>query len=520
MRTLFVFSLFLALTGATASAKTASKLPDDAQKLLETFPEKKITLPLVLSRAIGASDSFRAVAARANAIPGAELESRAAIDTVLLLGTSREVNRNQPVSPFGAVRTIQGGHSIGAQTGFRTGTRVGVEVSDAYFDAIFNGFPGASSRFTNVKVEATQSLWRDFLGRGTRAGLDAGRTATEAAKLEWWDAVDQWVLDLVTIYYQAWGLQERVSAAESSLERRERLKKIITLRTKRGTAETPDILQVDGAMTAARSEVWAARQDLNVIWRNLIISLKMPEAWLKIDPAEVPLALEKTIAPTLESCGKETAVEKAPATSPSLELAVLRQEAARGRADALVDRVRPDLSLRALVNSNAVTGLSSDAGFSGRFSDAVAGKNPAWTLGLQLQVPIGAYTEKAAAARAIADRDQAEAGASMSRDQLRVDWMNHCGDLFRWKKVLADQKSLLEKMHERVRLEEIRYQQGRTSPTQVIQAGDDATNAELGLRNAEVQLHLAAWKVRRLQGEIRSEIKKLDTGKRLEQAGL
>ncbi|MBL7713949.1 MAG: TolC family protein [Bdellovibrionales bacterium] len=508
--------LCLAFIFVAVAQSHAASLPADAQKLLESFPEKKITLPLVLSRAIGASDSFKTVAARAASIPSSEYESKAPIDTVVLLGTSREVNRNQPISPFGATRTIQGGNSLGARSGFRTGTQLAVEVSDSYFDAVFSGFPGASSKFTNVKVEASQSLWRDFLGSGTRAGLLAGKSATEAAKLEWWDSVDQWVLDLVTIYYQAWGLQARVTAAERSLERRDRLKKIISVRAKRGTAETPDLLQVDGAMTAARSEVLDARQNLLVIWRNLIISLKMPEEWLKIDPADVPLALEKTIAPTLEACESS----QVPATSPSVEMANLRRESAEGRADALVDRVRPDLSLKASVNSNAVAGYTSTVGFDSRFSDAIAGKNPAWTLGLQLQFPIGAYTERAAASRAVADRDQAIAAASMMKDQLKVDWLNHCGDLARWKKVLADQKSLLEKMQERVRLEETRYQQGRTSPTQVIQAGDDATSAELGLRNAEVQLHLAAWKVRRLQGEIRTEIRKLDTEKRLDQAGL
>jgi len=70
-------------------------------------------------------------------------------------------------------------------------------------------------------------------------------------------------------------------------------------------------------------------------------------------------------------------------------------------------------------------------------------------------------------------------------------------------------KQALKNQKERAQLEERRFRIGRVPTLTVIQAGDDATEAEINLSQSEIERRLAAWQVKRLAKDLEAYIKSL-----------
>lgn len=498
-----LFFLIVSMISSTHAA-----LPDSALRLLKTFPGQKITLPLVVTKAMKSSDSFRAVKASELSIYASELERFATLETSVYTRYQRDNNRNQPIG-FGTSRLEQGTFALGVQSGLRTGGILGLELSENSYEAEFN-FPGMSSfvsKYSTMSLQYSQPLWRNFLGWNTRALLESGTKLREAGTLAYRDGVENWVVQLVNLYYRAWGMQAQVIAAQSGLERRERLKEIIRIRARRGTAERPDLLQVQGALIQSELSLASAEQSLNEIWRNLVTSLKLPTEWLELDPTEIPMEAEAGISEAQKSCEKDFGKNTIPKKSTITEKARLQAEAAHLAAQQAIDQLKPDLSLKGSLINNAVLSDSTDD-LSARWRDTFTARNPYWQVGVELRIPLDRYAQKAQAAVAVSERDRLEAIRDQEAALLRVNWLNACSDLNRWVQAVRSLKSSLISQRERQGLEEQRYRQGRIQALNVIQAGDDLTNTELSLREAEVQLRLKTWDVRRMSGLIPATVQK------------
>src|SRR5690606_30143264 len=122
---------------------------------------------------------------------------------------------------------------------------------------------------------------------------------------------------------------------------------------------------------------------------------------------------------------------------------------------------------------------------------------PMWSLGVQLSFPLGMYGEKADVLEAKTRLIQSDAQASQALDQQKMNWVNSCMEFHRAQQSYQAYLEAYEKQLARARLEEERFRIGRSSMLQVIQAGDDATIAELNLRSSEVEKRLVSWQVRR-----------------------
>ena len=65
---------------------------------------------------------------------------------------------------------------------------------------------------------------------------------------------------------------------------------------------------------------------------------------------------------------------------------------------------------------------------------------------------------------------------------------------------------------DRVDREEKRFRIGKTGAFQVIQAGSDATNAELSYKRSQVEIRNVAWRIQQMNGSVASKI--LEMGKK------
>lgn len=507
----------LALVHLIQPSIALAALPPDAVALLETFPEKKITMDLVVGRAIEVSDSFRLLK---SALPGTEvpfLQSRAALDTRLFGNATRLINENEPETAFNPLRTTGTNVAIGARKTFSTGTTATVELSHGNVNQTYptdlsapSGFsPFASldgNRYTTkASVGLSQNLWKDAFGRATRMGLRAGELQKEAALSAFEESVQEWVFGIVQLYYGAWLAQSQVEAAHVNLQRRQRLSGITQIKANRGTAESPDVLQVRSALANSQVQLASAEQTLADRWRTLVMSLKLPEAWLTLEAREIPVALDDPLASALAACGTLSAMAPAPGTATSVKRAEAQAEAARLLFESAKDAARPDLDLNLSYATNGVDVASRGA----TLKDTASLDFPAWTVGLSFSFPLGGDAERATAYSAAVDRERAAALAAQAKNDLRLDWINRCSDLHRLQRAHQLIEGAFASQRSRAQAEEERFRLGRGSTLAVIQAGDDVTATEMALRGSEVERRVGAWRVLRIADGYKTYLERL-----------
>ena len=153
-------------------------------------------------------------------------------------------------------------------------------------------------------------------------------------------------------------------------------------------------------------------------------------------------------------------------------------------------------------------GVDSDRGSS--LTEAAQIVHPAYGVGLTLKFPLFNHERKAAVKEAKANRIRATAIELQTRDTLRLNWINGCSKFHQLQDSYLKLYKAFTNQKQRVKLEEKRFGLGRIPTINVIQAGDDATTAEITMQQAEVERRIAAWEVARLSGDLEKYIKRLD----------
>ncbi len=495
MRAALIFALAFAIPASHAA------LPPDAQRVLNNLPGKAVTLDVVWARAMQTSDSFEQVASQ-KALEGVgSLGARAATDPRLTLQYNWTDNRHEVSNSFSPSNLKNSSYSLGLTTLLPTGTGVAVDLNTASNSL---SVAGLSPNYFESKLtlSLTQNLWQDFFGQATRAQIRAGEWRDKSIRAGLEMSVEQWSTSIQNVFYDAWLAKMRAAAMTENTQRRTRLERIVRIKTQRGTSETPDLLQARSALLAAKVQEAEAGQALKDRWQGLVITLKLPRSWLEIDPREIPIVLDNPIADADAKCESQSA--KPPRYSET-EMAQADAKAAAAKYEAAKSMTRPDLELRLSAASNGV-----DAGSRSPTLDEVRDyKHPAYYLGVQLSLPLLSRAEEANYRSALAEKIQTEAGARMAESNLQLNWLSSCSALKRWQEALAQLKEARENQIQRAKLDERRFEIGRTPIFSVVQAGDDATLADLNFRAGEVQARMAAWKVLRLHDGFSTQIRRM-----------
>ncbi len=489
------------LGGAAASlvATTAfSALPEDALQLLEQIPGRRLSLPFVVKRAASSSDSFHAASAAFISTDADRLQARSALAWRPFVRFQQLDDRREPTNPFSPSRIQNSQLSLGVSTQFETGTQLQAEVSHGSNGLRFNDFPPGSLDYfeTRASLTLSQKLWNDAFGTGTRAGLVAADKASEAASVQARIQLEEWATGIIRLYYAAWLSQSQGNAARMGLDRKKRLKSVMEILVRRGTAESPDRLQVDAALAASEIQWEQASLSLQDQWRQLVVALKLPESIAAVDPFEIPVDLDDPLEAARNQCGTERALAQAPEPKEVLQARLL-SEAASLQLKQATTRLRPEVDLNLSVFSNGIDSAGGNA-----LSEGARWLHPGYLAGVTVSLPIGFHAEKAQALQASAQQLRADAQGRIAADRSRTDWVQRCLELYRMDRAAASWGRAARAQELRAQEEEKRLKIGRTGMFQVIQAGDDATQALLALDAVEVERRLNAWQVLRLAGQM------------------
>jgi len=492
----------------TIAATQENELPREALKILDTLPNNKLSLDVVIQQALLASDHFKEIKANFIKLPSSVLMAKSPLDVQTYIQGIRSLNKNETASPFSPTNTSVTQYTLGASTYFSTGTALSAEITHGYNLIGFATTNDLDYFETSGTLSLTQNLWKDSFGYSTRLGVTAGTLQQKAAEFQLDNSIEDWMDSIIKVFYQSKLAQDQTRAARANVKRKQRLYKITTLKNKRGTAEKPDLIQVKSALTHSEIDATNTKQSLIEVWRYLVTSLKFPESWLDINPMLIPLELDSPTNKALNYCGDASNLRPTPKDTALTQMLKNQLATAELKLKQAQNIAKPETQLILSLNSN---GMDSSRGET--WGETFGLDHPNWSVGLKFSVPLFNYESEANIRNALSAHEQIQAKYSKEKSDLKVDWLNSCNNLFNKKRNTQKLKTSYLEQLERNSLEEKRFQLGRIPVLSVIQAGDDATQTEVALRKSEIELKLAAWKILKLSNLYKNYLTELKTKK-------
>ncbi len=474
-----------------------AELPAEAKRILSEMPGQKLTVGFVIREAILKSDSYRALESRLVLAEASRWRAHSVLDTQFSARYSLHDNQAEspPGNPFAPESVIGDLWNLRVEKYFATGTLASLEFNEGFTELKLRSVAELEYFESRLTLSLAQNLWRDAFGRATRFNLESSGHAEEALRFEFYEQFEQLTRALLQQFYVAWLAKAELRAAQENVERRQRLFSVTSIRTQRGTAEAPDLLQVKAALLGAKSERQRAHQNLTDQWRLLVTTLKFPDTFLMVEPQMIPLELDNPIEEAKIIC-EDRGKNFPTAVNSSTENSLLakydrRAKSAAAQQAAALNGLNPELQLFGNLSANGID--SNDR--TKALADVTNRRSPAWSVGLQLKWPVEGSAEKAAAATARAEKIIADSQLSAAREDLKFQWLSSCSDLQRLIGTTEAANESRQLQLRRAQLDESRFRLGRSSILSVVQAGDDAASADINWSRAQVDIRLAAWKV-------------------------
>jgi outer membrane protein TolC len=485
--------------------------PQEAQDYLKTIPNQNITLDFVVARALSSADSFEIHTYEALRAESTYYSAVAFEDLKLRASYNYFDNRNEPLVPeFMSNSSIGWEAKVGAEQFFSTGTAVTVEGMHRPQAIGFLNRPSFDAIETKVTLGIQQNLLGDFFGSSYRGLKRSARDMRESLLFGAMAKVEGTTLDLITLYYQAWLKKELSLNWLEAKKRKDKLVKILRSQQKRGVVETSDVLQVEGAALQADLEYTTTQRDLQNIWEQLVVNLKLPRSFLQVNAEEIPFALDAPEEKAAELCQKIKFVDLEKNSNQIRELDE-QVSAAREKYLAQKEKLLPDLKLVGSYASNSVEADSSLTGAQAQghktFREVGDLDNPAWSAGVQLSFPIQNRAQKAQYLMARADYEQSRLKKSILLSDLENKWSQSCVLLKQNREARDKYREISKKNKRRVELDDHRFEVGRIKAFQWVQTEDDEAQSSLKYKQAEVQVRQVAWDIQRQTGHMSDLIK-------------
>ena len=495
---ILLWTLFLLLPLSHFKASYAVEKSEAVKAAQEI--KQPLTVEAILAIAVKNSDTFKSVMSSFYAIKQEEYLSKIPTDINIrsqvghmFSPSSPEIMNRPPTNIFTSSNpsfipmSSRKGYYYNLQTDtyFQTGTKTILSFNN-------NTYADIDTYASEAQFKISQSLLKDAFGYQTKRLKQAGRLITKANKEFLALDIENWALDIIDVYYRAWQLRSEIQAAQNNLSGRRRLLNITKVKLRRGTAERSDLLQVEGSLLETQIRLNSAKESLMNIWRDLVIQLKLPDNWLTYDPLEIQMSLDSTH--DLQDCD----IKDHPKASTQTKYWQYLKEASLLKKKSSKNAFLPNLQLTLGLSSINREGPSSF-------------ESPRGFIGLEFDMPLSHFREKAELSENLAGYAKASAITSFLQGQDQIQWTNNCSYFKHLKDVIDLRYENLKKQRERNTLDERRYRLGRMSLLEIIQSGDEAISSELLWNQSRVDLKLNSWKMQQASGKLRGLIEQMQT---------
>lgn len=323
---------------------------------------------------------------------------------------------------------------------------------------------------------------------------NAGRAATEAdlriAELDAQLDVQRFSKEVLesagegmNVFWQLHRAIQGLSLREISMGSLRKLSADVASRVDAGFAPRTELLDMQIALSARETElVRAQRAVLEAQSRmrgvlNLGADLATEASFIpQVPPGEAPISRDDL----------GTRLEKARASWPVLQLALLRRQQEGVRLQFARNQALPDLSLEIGFNHNSLRDQLNAA-----WKDSFSNKNPGWFAAISLDMPLSNQRGDARLAAQTVRLEQAEAEVQAADRSLSNDLLTRIQQL---QSTLSEAR--LQALDVRAReallvADQARYQLGRARIRQVLEREDDLNESRLRLLDSDVRVELA-----------------------------
>jgi|GEM_PF-4729030 len=479
-------------------------LPPEADEYLKQLPGGHLNAEFVVLRGIQKADAFRILGVQWKE---AELEKDQALlplEWNLNGGYTLSDNQFDVTNPFQPTRSQSRDLNLAIDKSFSTGTKVNISWAhgrrNLEFDAIPNDFQnmgsgGFLSDFNQsvASIGFTQDLLKNFLGRATHSELKAAEARVKSQQEAIKDQIGKQAVQLAQAFYSAWGLQEQIKSQNSFIARTKKLLRVVRRKYSNGAIELPEKLQMEAQLSISEGQLEEIQNELVQVWQSLVISLKLPQSFLDVDPNLVPTELDNPVPEALKLCDEVQGLQETIETQ-AMKLAL---EALDSQLVALKSQGLPDLKLMGQYMGN---GIDPDGIVTA--GEVFEGRWPAWQLGLTLNVPLGFRGTRLAQSKVVIEKMKLESRLKVAEQQAQTQWLSRCRRLkldqaneVRYEKIKGSQA-------QRVRSQEKRFTYGRAPVNELVGAENDLGSWELRLVQQKAKTRLAAWNILQIQGAL------------------
>jgi outer membrane protein TolC len=331
--------------------------------------------------------------------------------------------------------------------------------------------PGAQDNRSNVGLSVTQPLARDAGVDVTKARLRVAQMDDSAAEYAFKDTETSTVAEGIIAYHELVLAQQRVEAAREKLRNGDRLLVQASELNKQGRLSQSDVWEVQNALhryQAALSEAQQGeRERMNRLHTLLVSSASETQStWYAVDGLPVvhtqPIRFEDSLSTALEK-RDDFQMRKVQVDRENVQLAYSKNQA--------LPRID-------LVASYGLNGLE----YSGRQSLNYANMQgyPSWTLGLQMNFPLGENRQAQADIVAAAARRE---DALLSLKALEVQIANDIDTSLGLRNSAIERWNLWKQVHDtekkQLDLERAKFTAGRSDVREVLLRLERVVNAWL-----------------------------------------
>ncbi len=416
-----------------------------------------LTLREYLDQVQSGSPAVRSSIETIEGTSGSAKESELVTMPRFFVSGSRTTDRRQFYIPFMGGRTTADNFNFGLEKQFTFGLSAKLSynlLNNQTSNLPANIFPGGVNNYSAAQsqLDFTQSLWKNFFGKETRATADLAEASSLAAHFGERFKLKQTLAQAESAYHRVAIANESVRLETELLERSQKILDWTTRRVNNHLADRIDLLQSRASLQARRISLENAKNELRSAalgfnqYRNLV-SEEVPEA------VSIPATGEILSLP-VPSRAEDTDDLKAAGQS---------ERIARANNEIALQKTLPDVSAFGTVAFNGQSGLQSQA-----MSNALTTNFPYTVFGLKLSVPLGLGD----ASDIRAGRVKQQLAAEQTTRQKTLESTQAFSDLSRKfneaKERLRMADELVNLQKEKLEYEKYRFSLGRTTTYQVL----------------------------------------------------
>lgn len=400
----------------------------------------------------------------------AELE----LSPLLTAGYLKSKDKSLPSSMASGEREMDQ-YSLGLAKKFFTGTSIKIEALNNDFKNQGPLVPSLDQFSTgSVGISVSQSLWKDFLGEGTRNKIDRQKAATQiemtAAELQ----RRAFLIQLESDYWDYAVAIEDLKLKKSNFERAQKMENWTSKRVSNGISDRADLMNIKALASLRSLQLQTAEEELKTqqIKFRENLGLAATEAL-----PEINANLTQPRSYISDLVKKSNVV--------SLESEIAKYEAATKShvADEVKDSLKPDLTVFGTYATTSFQRDKSEAVKKMTDSDypkSTVGVNFSWALESDAKSGL----RDAALKESLAAKLKLEKKSALSQ----IGW----SELVRKYQMTQTNVKTLEQIanfqRERSKAEQDKFLKGRTVTASVVTAETDAAEAEVTLLKAKAGL--------------------------------